>query len=57
MSVGEYKCRASKMHLKLRDEQLKTSMHIQTVIQKAHGNHKTKIYKRYTHKKEKGIQA
>ena len=25
-------------------------------MQKPHGNHKTKIYNRYTHKKENGIQ-
>ena len=28
-----------------------------TAISKPHGNHKPKIYNRYTHKKEKGIQT
>ena len=46
---GEYKYRISKMHLKLRDQQLKTIMYIQTAIPKSHGNHKAKIYIIDTH--------
>ena len=34
MRGGEYKCRVSKMHLKLRDEQLKTSRYIHTLLYK-----------------------
>ena len=51
---GEYKGRIFKMHLKLRDQQPKSSIYIQTPIPKPHGNHKPKISNRYTHKKEKG---
>ena len=51
----EYKCRVSKMHLKLRDWQLK-HIKIQTPKKVFHGNCKIKIYTRYTQKKEKGIQ-
>ena len=31
---GEYKCRVSKMHLKLRDQQLKTSIYKHRVLHK-----------------------
>ena len=54
MRRGEYKFRILEMHLKLRDQQLKTILYI--YIPKPHGNHKTKIYNRYTHTKEKAIQ-
>lgn len=30
-------------------------MYIQTAIQKPHGNHKSKVYNTYTHKKENRI--
>ena len=40
----EYKCRVSKMHLKLRDWQLK-HIKIQTPKKVFHGNCKIKIYK------------
>ena len=64
MRRGEYKCRILKMHLKLRDQQLKTifvcvcvcrerERERETAISKAHGKQKSKIYKRYTHKKRK----
>ena len=46
------------MHLKFRDQHLKTIIGRQ--IDRTHGNHKPKIYKKYTHQKkrdrEKGIQ-
>ena len=43
------------MHLKLKDQQHKIAIYM--AILKPHGNHKPKIYHRYTHKKEKGIQT
>ena len=54
---GEYKSRLVKMHLKLRDQQLKNNVYIETIIQKPHGNHRTKIHNRYANTKEKGIQT
>ena len=42
------------MHLKLKDQELKTILFIQTSISKPHDNHNLKIYNRYTHKR-KGI--
>ena len=39
-----------KTYLKLRDQQLKIIIYIKIAIQKSHGNCKTKIYNRYTHK-------
>ena len=45
MRGGEYKSRDLKMHLELRDQQLKTIIYIYT----PHGNHKPTIYYRYTH--------
>ena len=53
MTGGEYKWRIFKIHLELRDQQLKTIMYIETAIPKPHDNHKPKIYNRYTHKKRK----
>ena len=55
MRAGEYKCWIFEMHLKLRDQQLKTIIYINicTSILKSHGNHKPKIYNRYTYKKKK----
>ena len=57
---GEYKCNVVKMHLKLRDQQLKTiiCMYRDNTINvyKPHGNHKPKIYNVYTHKNDKLIQ-
>ena len=45
-----------KMHLKLRDQQLiKKKITHTTAIPKLHGNCKSKICNRYTHKREKGI--
>ena len=32
------------MHLKLRDQRLKSCIYVQTSISKPHGNHKPKIY-------------
>ena len=32
------------MHLKLRDQRLKSCIYVQTTISKPHGNHKPKIY-------------
>ena len=43
------------MHLKLKDQELKTILFIQTSISKPHDNHNLKIYNRYTHKR-KGIK-
>ena len=43
---GRYKCRILEMSLQLRDQQLRTI---------PHGNHKPKLYNRYTHKSEKAI--
>ena len=59
MRGGDYKCRAVKMCLKLRDQQLKTITQIDRQIDRQipHGKHKPKIYNRYTHTKEKGIQT
>ena len=45
------------MYLKLKDQQHKIITHIWTTIYIYDGNHKTKIYSRYAHKKEKGIQT
>ena len=42
-----YKCRILEMHLQSRNQQLG---YIETPISKLHGNCKTKIYNRYTHK-------
>ena len=52
------------MHLKLRDQQLKTIIYIYIyiniyiyiyiAIQKPYGNHKPKTYNKYKHKQEKG---
>ena len=42
------------MCLSVSDHQLKTYI---VVIYESHGNQKPKIYNRYTHKKEKGIQT
>ena len=54
MRGGEYKYRSVKTDLKLRDQQLKTIMYIKRdFCIKLHGNHKPKIYDRYTHKEEK----
>ena len=54
---GRWKCRVVKIHLNLRDHQLKIiTQNIHIGIFKLHGNCKPKIYNRYTHKKEKGIQ-
>ena len=65
----EYKCRISEMHLKLRDQQLKTIMYVciyihiyrekdrETAILKLHGHCKPKVYNRYSHKKGGGIQT
>ena len=41
---GEYKCEVFEMHLKLRDQRLKSCIYVQTTISKPHGNHKPKIY-------------
>ena len=46
----KYKFRIFEMLLKLRDQQLKTIMCVCVCTH-------TKIYNRYTHKKEKGIQT
>ena len=51
---GEYKCRIFDIHLKLRDQQLKTIMYVYSLL---YQNCKPKIYDRYKHKKEKGIQT
>ena len=57
------------MHLKLRDQQLKTIMYVciyihiyrekdrETAILKLHGHCKPKVYNRYSHKKGGGIQT
>ena len=47
MRGEECKCMEFKMHMKLRDQQIKTITNIQTA--------KPKIYNRHMHKKEKGI--
>ena len=52
MRGEECKCREFKMHMKLRDQQIKTITHIQTAKPKIM---KPKIYNRHMHKKEKGI--
>ena len=49
---GEYTCRISEMHQKLRDQQ-HNLVYIQTAISKPHGNCKAKIYNRYTQQKKK----
>ena len=49
---GEYKCRIFETHLKLRDQQPKTIMHIYRLLYQNHGNRKPKIYNRYTHKRK-----
>ena len=41
------------MHLKLKDQELKTILFIQTSISKPHDNHNLNIYNRYIHTKEK----
>ena len=41
------------MHLKLKDQELKTILFIQTSISKPHDNHNLKIYNRYIQRKEK----
>ena len=58
MRRGEYKCRILEMHLKLRDQQLKTTfcIYIYTAISKPNGKCKPENYNRYTHKKEKATQ-
>ena len=50
----EYKCKVVKMHLKLKDQKLKTIIYI--LLYKAHGSLKPTIYNGNTHKKEKGNQ-
>ena len=46
------------MHSNLkRDYQLNIITYIWVVIYKSHGNHRSKIYDRYTQKKEKGTQT
>ena len=52
MRGGKNKCTVCKMHLKLRDQQLKSHIYIQTYTKTTN----QKIYNRYTHKKE-GIQT
>ena len=52
---GEYKCRIFKMHLKLRDQQLKTIMYTYRLLyQNIMVTTNKKICNRYIHKKEKG---
>ena len=55
----EYKCRVVKIQLKLRDQQPKTItyIHIWIAIYKPPGDQNPKIYNRYTHTKEEGIQT
>ena len=57
---GEYRSWIFEMHLKLSDQQLKTIIHIhtqtETIITNRHGKCKSKIYNRFTHKKEKRMQ-
>ena len=62
MRGREYKSRLFKMHLKLRDQQYKiiTCVFVCVcvcVCVCVYGNSKPKIYNRYTHRKEKGIQT
>jgi len=45
------------MHLKLRDQQFKKTLYIQTAISESHGNHNTKISNKYTHKNEKSVET
>ena len=65
MRGGEYKCKIVKIHLKLRDQQLKAMMYIYRYrykyinidnidIYKPHGNHKPKICNIYNTKKRRG---
>ena len=56
---GEYKCRLFKMHLKLRDQQLKTMLYIYRLL---HQNlmvttNQKSIIDIYTQKNENGIQT
>ena len=44
MRRGGYKCRTLEVHLRLRDQQLKTISYIQTLISKLQNNCKPKIY-------------
>ena len=49
---GVYKCLILEMHLKLKDQQLKTLIYIYIdFYSKPHGKYKSKVYGRYTHKK------
>ena len=56
MRRGENKSRALKMHLKLRPETRNNSTHIQMVIPKYNGNHKSNNYNGHTHKGRKSKQ-
>ena len=53
MRRGEYKCRKWGLHVKLRDQQLKTTLYIHAALSKAHRKCKQKNYDRYTLKKRK----
>ena len=53
----DYKCRTFGMHLKLRDQQLKTIMYIYRLIYQNLMVTANKKSMRYTHEKEKGIQT
>ena len=62
MRGGEDKCRLLKIHLKLRDLQVKAIVYTyrerkrETAQGKPYGNCKPKIYNRYTYKIEKRIK-
>lgn len=53
MRGGEYKRKAVKMQL----QEINNLIIQQAALQKSHGKQKPKIYNRYTHTKEKGIQT
>ena len=53
MRKGEYKCRILEMHLKSRNQHVKNSfVYTENAKSKPQGNHKLKIYLRYTDREE-----
>ena len=50
---GEYKCRKWELHLKLRDQQLTTTLYTYRLLYQTSWEMQMKKLQRYTHKKEK----